>query len=359
MRIGVAALGAAILGYVVIGAFAAGVFAQFELETSAISGQAAISSNSGASGGKLLTFGSGAMPQPVPITAPLTTQVPTPAPPAPTTCMGIKHTAGGDDGRGGCWPGASNTGVPTGIALSNYPGTGVCSLTVPNQVIDAKTFTCDLVIKAAGITITRSNIVGRIVSTTAGGSVSISDTTIDGGQQETYPSVGYQGITLNRVEVIGGQHSVQCYGTCNILNSWLHNQYLPSTSNGHVNAFISNGGGGFTLNHNTLHCTVIPTAAGGCTADASLFGDFGPINGTNFNANLFVARNDGAGYCLQAGWNPSKAYPVPSNVSITNNVFQRGANGHCGIYGVVTAYYIGNGDVWSNNKYDNDAIINP
>ena len=349
--------GAALIGIVTtVFVFAAGAFFAFEPESGTLSGGAKVVAVSGASGGSVVQFGAGVTPTPTP--------TPTPAPtptPSPGSCSGASNAIGGADPWGGCWPSSTNTGVPAGTTLTTYPDSGACHLTTANVSIDAKTINCDVLIEAPGIKITRSHINGRIINTTdsaASASVTISDSVIDGGQQETFPSVSYENITLLRVEVLGGQHSVQCYGLCVITDSYLHGQYLPATSAGHVNAFISNGGNGFTFTHNTLWCTATPTSSGGgCTADASLFGDFGTISDAHFDKNLFVADNATAGYCIQAGYNPGKAYPIPSNVTVTNNIFQRGANGHCGIYGVATAYYNGNGDVWTGNAYDNGAII--
>jgi hypothetical protein len=256
------------------------------------------------------------------------------------------------------FPGAANTGVPEGTTLSGY--TGPCTITVANTVIDRKAVGCDVVIKAAGVKITNSSINGRLVSN-SGGSVSVTDSLINGGAQETFPSVSYENLSLLRVEVIGGQHSVQCSANCTVQDSWLHGQYIGAGSPGHVNAFISNGGSNFKLIHNTLHCTVQPTSVqGGCTADASLFGDFGPIANAVFDRNLFKANSTGAGYCLQAGYNPSKAYPNPTGVVVTNNVFERGGNNKCGIYGPVTAFLkTAPGAGWSNNTFADGAVINP
>jgi hypothetical protein len=216
-----------------------------------------------------------------------------------------------------------------------------------------------VIIKASGVKITRSRINGRIGST-SGGSVSISDTYIDGGNQETFPAVGQENITLLRVNVVGGQHSVQCYANCTVQDSYLHAQTQPADL-GHVNAFITNGGSGFYLKHNTLYCTVTPTGkGGGCTADASLFGDFGQVNNAKFENNLFKANSSGAGFCTQAGYNPGKNYPNSTNISYVGNVFERGSNSKCGIYGPVTAFNpSATGNVWSGNVWADGASVQP
>ena len=248
------------------------------------------------------------------------------------------------------FPNASNTGVPTGTALTTY--TGPLSITKDGTTINDKTIKGDVLIKADDVTITRSRINGRLLSN-FGGSVTVSDSSIDGGNQETFPSVSYTNLSLRRVEVSGGQHSVQCSRNCTVVDSWLHDQYIAHTSAGHVNAFISNGGSGFVLRHNTVHCDVaVTTQNTGCTADVSLFGDFDPISDAVIDNNLFQANSSGASYCLYAGHNPSKRYGSnPSRVRVTDNVFERGPNNKCGIYGPVTSFLPGNGNVWSGNVW--------
>lgn len=256
------------------------------------------------------------------------------------------------------FPTEASTGwTRTGVTLSAY--TGTCTITTANTVIDAKTISCDVIIKASGVKITRSQINGRIGST-SGGSVAITDSNIDGGNQEMFPAVGQENIALLRVNVVGGQHSVQCYANCSVTDSYLHGQTQPA-SGGHVNAFISNGGSNFTLTHNTLACTVTPTGTGGgCTADASLFGDFGPIQNATFENNLFKANSSGAGYCTQAGYNPGKNYPNSTFVVYRNNVFERGSNNNCGIWGPVTAFNSSAaGNVWTGNAWDGGGAITP
>jgi Domain of unknown function (DUF4082) len=261
------------------------------------------------------------------------------------------------------FPNSSNTGVPAGTTLTNY--TGTCTLGA-GAVIDAKTINCNLVIKGAGVTITRSQINGTVTSDhSASGSstssVSVTDSYINGGNQETFPTFGYDSVTLLRDEVVGGPYSVQCNSNCSVTDSYLHGQYISPGSAAHINAFLTNGGSGFVLKHNTVWCSVSQTSGdGGCSGDASLFGDFAPIKNATFTDNYFHSTH--GSYCVYAGWEPSKSYPIPSNVVITNNVFQRGTDlgqhGYtCGYFGPDTSFYSGNSNVWSGNVYDDGTAV--
>ena len=78
----------------------------------------------------------------------------------PESCPNAQHEPGGDDGMGGCWPYEGNTGVPAGTTLTTY--SGPCTITVDNTVIDSKTVNCSLFIEAENVTITKSQINGRI-----------------------------------------------------------------------------------------------------------------------------------------------------------------------------------------------------
>ena len=117
-------------------------------------------------------------------------------------CPAATNTPGGRDPWGGCWPGPSNTGVPSGVALSAY--TGPCRITTPNAVIDRRVVNCDLEIAASGVVIRNSRINGTVGM--AGGSLTISDSEVVGGAPEPngYTMIGDRNITIVRVEVVGG-----------------------------------------------------------------------------------------------------------------------------------------------------------
>ncbi len=274
-----------------------------------------------------------------------------------TSCSSsATHTNDGPDGAGGCWPGASNTGVPSGTVLTAYSGPS--TITTSGTTIIGKTINTDLFIQASGVVIKNSRINGHIDVDGNGYSLTIEDSEVHASSTSA-PAIGYNDITVRRVEVTGGQHSISCSGNCVISDNWLHDQYNQPGGSFHNNAFISNGGNNMTLTHNTLDCTPEDNGVGGgCTADASFFGDFAAITNATINNNLFVATPSG-GYCGSFGHNPGKPFPTPSNVVVTNNIFQRGPGGVCGIWGPATSFLAGSGSSWSNNKYDDGSVVNP
>ena len=276
---------------------------------------------------------------PAPRTTPKTTGAPAPPP---------------SNGR---FPDASNTGVPDGTALKRYSGS--CALKAGTVLDKVDASSCDaLLVRGSGVEI-RNSLTPR-VDATEGGSVRISDSTVRGGDWSD-GAVWGDNITAVRVDITGGQHSVHCGDNCTVTDSWLHDQYNPAGGSYHNNAFITNGGSNLVLRHNTLHCTAILNSTdGGCTADVSLFGDFGPVRNVTVDNNLLKANSSSISYCAYGGHSPSKPYPVATGIVYTNNVFERGSNGKCGVYGAVTSFQeSASGNVWSGNRWDDGAPLDP
>jgi hypothetical protein len=250
--------------------------------------------------------------------------------------------------------------VPSGTTLKAY--TGPCTISSPTTIDGVDASKCDaILIRAANVKISNS-LLPRVDATDGGSdSVTLTDTTVRGGNWSDGAIWGYN-ITATRVDVTGGQHTFHCADNCTVTDSWLHDQYNPAGQAYHNNAFISNGGSGMVVRHNTLACTpLLNSTNGGCSGDLSLFGDFDPISDVTIDNNLFVANNSSISYCLYGGYDPAKKYGSnPTNIRVTNNVFQRGANGKCGVYGPVTSFAKnGTGNVWSNNTWDNGNVLNP
>ncbi len=275
------------------------------------------------------------------------TQDPTPTPtPTPTP---------------GGWPGPDNTGVPAGTTLTPY--TGPCTISSPVTISGADVLAkCKdaLVIQTKGVVIDKSAVPG-VWSIYGDGdsSVTITDSDVRAGAVSTAGIWGYN-IKATRVDVTGGQHSFQCNNNCEVTDSWLHDQHNPDGGSFHNNAFISNGGHTMVVRHNTLHCTsILNSTDGGCSGDLSLFGDFDPIDDVTIDNNLFRANNSSISYCLYGGASSSKPYQA-TNVRVTNNVFERGANRKCGVYGPVTSFdSSASGNVWTNNTWDTGGAVNP
>jgi hypothetical protein len=190
------------------------------------------------------------------------------------------------------------------------------------------------------------------------GALNISDSTVRAGNTSMGAVYGWN-LVATRINVTGGQHSFACESNCTVTDSWLHDQYNPDGQSFHNNAFITNGGANMTVRHNTLHCTAIVNANdGGCTGDLSLFGDFSPVRDVLVENNLFKANASSASFCLYGGYNPSKPYGISTYITVRNNVFERGTNGKCGVYGPVTAFLSSaTGNQWSGNVWSDGTAL--
>lgn len=254
----------------------------------------------------------------------------------------------------GLFPGPHNTGVPDNTVLTAYDGP--CGITTPNTVIDSKRVTCDLIIKAPGVRITRSTT-SRIDVDSPDASLTIEDSLVDAGQWQA-TALGFSNLTVRRVEVRGGSASIVCAPNCLIEDSWLHGQYMQPGQPQHLGGYMSNGGSDVILRHNTIVCDVADNAfGGGCSGSAQIYGDFRPLTRYTFERNLF--RSTPGGYCTSFGLNPGKAFgDNPTYIVVMDNVWERGPNGNCAVYGPTTSFYReGEGNVWRGNKWEDGAVV--
>ena len=274
-----------------------------------------------------------------------------------------QHVPGGNDGTGTCWPGAANTGVPSGTVLGTY--TGPCTITAAGTTIDAKTVNCDLTIQAANVTIRRSKING-VVSTdenSTGYSFTISDTEVSAGNRVA-TGIGAVNFTATRVHVYGGSRSIHCWHDCTVTDSYVHGQFRDNSGTAHESGMRM--GQSATFRHNSILCDApdVPPDAG-CSADLTGYGDFGPVQNNTIDHNLFLAST--GGFCAYGGSSGGKPYSSQTNhITFTSNIFQRGTspNDHgnytCAYYGAITDFSTSApGNVWSGNKYDDGTVLLP
>lgn len=340
----------------------------------------------------------GPTPSASPTATPSPTVVPTSASPSPTpapTTTGPSPTPSpSPTGSGSPFPDASNTGVPPGTQLTAY--TGLCTISVPGTVIDAKTVNCDLHIVTSGVVIKRSKINGSIGDDeTDSRSFSVIDSEVNAGAEQ-HPAVWHTNYTVLRSNIHGGQTSIGCVDLCVVKDSWLHGQVI-SVAGQHLGGFLSNGGGSAAtpsvIEHNTIACDPPQQgsgdAAASCSGAINLFGDFAPISHLAFRNNFIHAAVDSSGsptmsYCIYGGdsaplpdGSPSKPFPTADNVEFTNNIIENGPDRHlpdsadpgrtgtfpgwCGWwkYGISSFNSAGVGNIWSGNMWSDGAPALP
>lgn len=266
-----------------------------------------------------------------------------------------------DDG----FPGAHNTGVPPGTALSRYPGP--CTVTENDLVVTGKIIDCDpFLINAKNVIIQKSLVKGTLTTTEATGySFTLQDSEVAAGMWQG-PAVLSTNMTIRRSNIHGGQTSVSCYANCDIRDSWLHGQLLKDGADWHLGGFLANDTGGsgrsnITLIHNTIECDAATNSAGGgCSGNVNLFPDFGPVSGILIRNNLLGASPD-ISYCLYGGSEENKQYNSGvRDIVVEDNVFERGPNKKCGGYGPVTSFDTGlPGNRWSGNVWSDGEPVPP
>ena len=305
----------------------------------------------------------GTTPTATPTTA--TSPTPTSAPTSPPStgptqpCSGARNTPGGPDPWGSCWPGSGNTGVPAGTGLTSY--TGPCGeIRSENITIDAKIVNCDLDILGGGQATIRDSDVNGSVMNNGSGSLLIEGTAINGGSEHS-ETVGGDNITILSSDLYGNQHEVYCGFNCTVENSWLHDNFNGASLGWHQNGFLSTGGSGYTLEHDSVSCT------GGCTSDVALIPNDN-ISRATITKNLLVATMDVA-YCLypSSGDAASGKPGIVNQITVADNVFQRGSGSKCGQYGPVYGWNTPNSNpgtdgydnVWSGNTWDNGQSLGP
>jgi hypothetical protein len=248
------------------------------------------------------------------------------------------------------FPDASNTGVPAGTALSAY--TGPCTITAANTVIDAKSVSCGLEIRASGVKITRSKL-GNGITVGSSGTVNISDSEIIASPDST--SVGEVNFTVERSNIWGGNRGVNCYDNCTVRDSYIHG--IRYTGDTHASGMRA--GQRTTYEHNTIWCDAQTNSYdGGCSADLTMYGDFTTVQYVTIRNNLFKATPGGV--CAYGGSTKSKPYPNAHHIVYDGNVFERGTNGKCGYYGAVTDFSSSStGNQWTNNVWDDGTVAKP
>lgn len=309
---------------------------------------------------------------------------------APAGCVGEPNTPGGPDPWGGCWPGPQNTGYPHGLPgdtrppVTLTPYAGPTTITSCGVVIDSKEVPQDLLIQAGSgtdldqpcVTVKNSLVHGVIFAEQpTDGPVLIEDTEVVPDSLSWWENVGRSNFRAVRVNSHGSEGVIKCETNCEAKDDWIHGMELGGAY--HYNALGGNGTSDFVVEHNYASCGDWSStdsdvqADAGCSAVIGFYGDFAQNQDITIHRNFLVSTFDTstagvdrqAGYCLNPGYYPGKAFPDTKNVSITDNVFGRGGSGKCGVFGPtnsLNAVGAPNGDVWDDNRFaDGEAIPRP
>lgn len=258
------------------------------------------------------------------------------------------------------FPDEVNTG-PSGV-LTSY--TGPCTITAANTVIENVSVACDLVVRAANVTIRNSQTrTIRIDETDSTSSLLVEDVKVDAGLAGSAGSTGIYGrqMTVRRTEVVGGNRSIYCDKFCTIEDSYLHGQRIVTNVRVHASGFRANQD--VTFRHNTVTCDVPDTpSGGGCSAGITMYGDWAPVQRVNILNNYLPGTTGGT--CAYGGSSGGKPYSNGArDVVFRDNVFGRGEQfGHtkCGFWFAIADFNSGApGNVWQNNRWVDGGLVTP
>lgn len=312
---------------------------------------------------------------------------PTPTPIPAGACVGAANTPGGPDPWGGCWPGPHNTGYPQGLPgdtrtpVTLTPYTGPTIIRSCGVVIDSKVVNETLLIEAGNgttspstpcVTIRNSLVKGVIFAEKSSyGPTVIEDTEVAPPDLPFWENIGRSNFYATRVNSHGGQGVIKCESNCVSRDSWVHGMELGGAY--HYNAFGGNGTDNFVIDHNYGSCgdwakVSDPVDDAGCSAVIGFYGDYAPIQDITITRNLLASTFSGTGesvhrqaaYCLNPGYYPGKPHPDTFRLTVTDNLFARGSNRTCGVYGPSNSLHgrgAANGSVWERNRYVDGATI--
>lgn len=388
-----------------------------EAESGSRTGNVSIVSDSTASGGSAVAFGQAAAVGACPIADRLTitsgnqadypsysvgTQVYVPDGPDPWR--------DGSDTLGGCFPGPSNTGIPSGTQLTDYiagipsrnedpghltenfyfPNEGTCYIKAQNTVIENKQINCSLRIRSKNVQIKNSVVNGVIYvdsdwcvdSGNGTSSFSLTDSTVFNPSAYGGRTLGMCDFTVLRSKVYGGPSVASC-SNCTIQDSYM---YLDDTSADSINGIQHNSvirvGPKANLIHNTFQCLVKsydntgvtddPTEASGCSANQTAYSHDGLIpHDSTIKRNFYMTTS--GGYCAWGGSTSGENNQSDGvhDLKFIENIFQRrnykiefatqgtfGNTGtNCGVFGPIANFYDRPGNVWQCNRWDNGATL--
>lgn len=305
-----------------------------------------------------------------PVSTPPTADPPTPTTQAPDTSATTTSTASSPgpprpspDGTAPqapvpsvaarAFPGAGNTGVPPGTALTP---SGTITVTTAGAVVEKLDVTGCILVRASDVTIRSTRVRGSCragaIDTGYGAysGIVIHDVEIDGLNEDAGAALlGNSGFTCRRCNIHHGGGGVRMTSDVVLEDSWIHDIYGSGSS--HNSGVGSNGGRNFTVRGNNIDCSTLPN----CSGALVLYGDFDPVADVLVENNLF----NGGGYCVYGGSVPDKAFPIASNTRFIGNAFGRAAFGKCGYYGPYTSWSDANGNAWTGNVWHDTGDLIP
>lgn len=338
--------------YLLVVSHAATPTANIEAEGGSLSGLASVVSDASASGGGAVKFGVA----------------------GGASCSASTKDPGGTDPWGGCWPGASNTGIPAGTTLQRVPqditsgsgwawdsGDQILYVTGNNAVLSGLSVNAEVNVTGTNVTIKNSKVKKVTVSGNArychsdessairsltgcavvaglGGPGNEPRLTVQDSEVDCQGVVGNTGtglldrnMNVYRVNIHGCENGFDIDSYTTIQDSYIHDLYNSAVADPHTDGLQSGVGATVTITHNVFYgfttgC-VYPNDTGSCNGTSAINIGGQPDQATS--SNVLVNRNliAGGAYTMYCSIKP------PTNFQITQNYFSTVYSPHVGEYG--------------------------
>lgn len=257
---------------------------------------------------------SGSTPAPSvsPSTSPTPTKTPTPSPSSTSSVF----------------PDATNTGVPAGTTLATY--TGPVTITTAGTVIDSKTISSCLVIRADNVTIRRSKFTNtdgcywQVLNDAGNTGLVLSDVELTGGADATIAGDNY---TLTRANIHGSVDGLKAGSGVTIQDTYIHD--LAITADSHNDGVQSLGTTSLKMLRNR-----IVMADGATSAVILSTGSASDMRNVSIDGNLL----GGGAFTVYGGYQAgTDDKSKVSNIAITGNQFTTAVFPRSGAYGPLTS----------------------
>ncbi|WP_405143783.1 DUF4082 domain-containing protein [Sphaerisporangium sp. NBC_01403] len=252
---------------------------------------------------------------------------------------------------GGSWPNGSNTGVPSGVKLTQSKS---ITVTKDGTVIDGMEVQGEINVDADNVTIRNTRLAAApgdwgIIQRQGRSGLTVENSEVFGnGKQRTQFGILNQGgdLTVRRVDIHTISNGILTEQGL-IEDSYIHDPVYYSGDHTDMIMCTSGppSGAKLVIRGNTVINTLDQTGA------IALFQDFGVVRNVTVEANFLA----GGGYALYGG---AGAKGTSSNIKVVNNVFSRKVWAKGGQNGPV-AYWDkgGSGNEWKGNVWDDGKAV--
>jgi hypothetical protein len=263
---------------------------------------------------------------------------------------------------------ASNTGVPAGHYLKDMSvpititESWISSSNGGKRVIENLRFLsgAKLTVSADDFTVRYCEFIGAggVWITRGRKGIVIQDSEFDGKNESTGGecAITYGGVSMIRLDIHHWPRALySCDGDVSVENCYLHDLTRgPNPARDHIeDIYVAGGANQSFIGNKMISNEIAAGGTGGVSASLAIYNeDYEPLpslSGIKVVDNYFESEG---GFALLCGAYSGKHGAYPTNMEVSGNVFGRGLQRSCGIYGPVWAFNKGgSGNTWTGNVW--------